>query len=713
MTVLSGTLADLDLASIARVTSLGRTSLRLELRAPSGALIGKLVLKAGRVVSATAGHAHGHDALRVLMSAASDTRFELAHEPLDFALASALISVAELGTLRRTPLGSTRQPASTGAPRPARAAIRSGPTPQAAVRIAVMQGRLDEFDLLTLLQTFGMSRQLIAIDVRDGAGATLGTVSVKAGKIVSARAGDTAGVDAIPLLLRSPRSLQFAAFRVAGDFGPLPALASVAEVSLRLAAGPAPRAAAAPASLSSAALEPAAVEPATREPTATPLLRPVTAPPLAASDLAGHEPTAHEPTAHEPVAPPLPHTATAPSLAPDGRAGPGAPALVMEGKLSDFDIRTLLETLGATRQHVRVQVFDSEQGPLGEVALKAGWILSSQVGALVGVDALVVLLGVSRQLRFRVLAAPAMAHAALQPLGAIAELLARLAIDRAPPPPEPTTRILRWAIPVSFLVGGAIVFVVLHGWTAHPAQHAPAAAMKIQPGGEASTAIAAPPPATAVETSPPSAQPSAPPPSPSAQPSAAPPSPSTHPSAAPPSPSTQPSAAPPPSSPPPLIARSSSSAPPSAATSSPSAPPSAPSPAPLAPPPAATLRPAAAPPPPSPPPPVAAPSSSPPSSVATPSSLEQPSAPPPSPSAQRSAVPPPPSAQPSPARIGASVRAAQTALQHLGYDPGPVDNVYGRLTRDAVLQFQRAQHLAITGVLDQQTWSAIITQLSQ
>ncbi|TMQ05312.1 MAG: DUF4388 domain-containing protein, partial [Deltaproteobacteria bacterium] len=238
VTLLSGTLADLDLASIAQVTSLGRTSLRLELRTRSGELIGRLVLKAGRVVSASAGGVHGRDALRVLMTAASDTRFELAREPLDFALSSALGSVADLGALQRAPLGSTRQPAIA---RPPRAATRPGPTPQAAVRIEMMQGRLDEFDLLTLLQTLGVSRQLLEIEVRDRAGAPAGRISVKAGKVVSARAGDTAGFDAISQLVTSPRSFQFAAFRVVGDIGQVPELASVSEVSLRVAQATAPQ----------------------------------------------------------------------------------------------------------------------------------------------------------------------------------------------------------------------------------------------------------------------------------------------------------------------------------------------------------------------------------------------------------------------------------------------------------------------------------------
>jgi g-D-glutamyl-meso-diaminopimelate peptidase len=69
---------------------------------------------------------------------------------------------------------------------------------------------------------------------------------------------------------------------------------------------------------------------------------------------------------------------------------------------------------------------------------------------------------------------------------------------------------------------------------------------------------------------------------------------------------------------------------------------------------------------------------------------------------------PPAAARP---QFGMSVRNAQLALKRLGYDPGPLDNVYGRLTRNAVIQLQRAQHLPATGVLDRETWSAIVAQL--
>ena len=172
--LLSGTLADLDLPSIAAMTSLGRTCLRLELRQSSGDLIGTMVLKAGRVVSATAGGVRGRDALRVIMRSASDTRFQLAHEPLDFAMASALASVDELPHFARGTTGASPIPRlptddddgdGDDRDREGTLSLKPGSPPRTAsparARVAMMQGRLDEFDLLTLIQTVGLGRQLV------------------------------------------------------------------------------------------------------------------------------------------------------------------------------------------------------------------------------------------------------------------------------------------------------------------------------------------------------------------------------------------------------------------------------------------------------------------------------------------------------------------------------------------------------------------------
>ena len=57
---------------------------------------------------------------------------------------------------------------------------------------------------------------------------------------------------------------------------------------------------------------------------------------------------------------------------------------------------------------------------------------------------------------------------------------------------------------------------------------------------------------------------------------------------------------------------------------------------------------------------------------------------------------------------GEAVRVAQSHLKHRGYDPGPVDGIYGRRTAAAVQQFEKAMgFLRPNGVLDRSTWTAL------
>jgi len=54
------------------------------------------------------------------------------------------------------------------------------------------------------------------------------------------------------------------------------------------------------------------------------------------------------------------------------------------------------------------------------------------------------------------------------------------------------------------------------------------------------------------------------------------------------------------------------------------------------------------------------------------------------------------------------VRAAQLYLRYAGLDPGPVDGLMGDKTRGAVRQFQQRSSLAVTGVLDDPTFTALL-----
>jgi hypothetical protein len=49
------------------------------------------------------------------------------------------------------------------------------------------------------------------------------------------------------------------------------------------------------------------------------------------------------------------------------------------------------------------------------------------------------------------------------------------------------------------------------------------------------------------------------------------------------------------------------------------------------------------------------------------------------------------------------VREAQRALRDLGYQPGPLDGVMGRRTKQALVKYQQAERIQVTGRLDSET----------
>lgn len=54
-----------------------------------------------------------------------------------------------------------------------------------------------------------------------------------------------------------------------------------------------------------------------------------------------------------------------------------------------------------------------------------------------------------------------------------------------------------------------------------------------------------------------------------------------------------------------------------------------------------------------------------------------------------------------------SVKDVQSALSARGFNPGPIDNIMGRLTRGALERFQAANGLKVTGVADDATLAAL------
>ena len=63
-----------------------------------------------------------------------------------------------------------------------------------------------------------------------------------------------------------------------------------------------------------------------------------------------------------------------------------------------------------------------------------------------------------------------------------------------------------------------------------------------------------------------------------------------------------------------------------------------------------------------------------------------------------------------PAGPGGLVANIQMSLTRLGYNPGPVDGVYGRQTADAISQFQHANRLPVTGQPSPQLLNYMISQ---
>lgn len=64
-----------------------------------------------------------------------------------------------------------------------------------------------------------------------------------------------------------------------------------------------------------------------------------------------------------------------------------------------------------------------------------------------------------------------------------------------------------------------------------------------------------------------------------------------------------------------------------------------------------------------------------------------------------------------PGSSGEDVKKLQDALSQLGYDPGPIDGVYGLRTKSAVMTFQRDKGLVQDGVVGPQTAAAITRNL--
>ena len=57
-----------------------------------------------------------------------------------------------------------------------------------------------------------------------------------------------------------------------------------------------------------------------------------------------------------------------------------------------------------------------------------------------------------------------------------------------------------------------------------------------------------------------------------------------------------------------------------------------------------------------------------------------------------------------------SVKQAQQILDSLGYQPGPIDGLWGKKTKEALKQFQIDNNLPITGKIDPDTKKILISK---
>lgn len=357
--VLNGRLSDFAVSTLLHAFSLGRTVMSLEVLSSTGEVVGSVLLKSGKVLAATAGSLSGPEALEILMRERK-ARFRVFSEGTPVYQHRPIGSVAELTSEgARLPTRPDNDSMSSAVTDPG--ASDSGVRP----RIPVMAGSLSEFDVASLMRVVSSGRQHTAIEILNEASNVTGTIFLKAGKVVSARAGSVEGVAAVCEILELPPNFNFAIFRVPTE-APYEAIGSVDEI-LRLA----------------------------------------TDPMRATSGVVRVGSSQHPPS--------------------DGIQR----SRVMEGSVADADVPSLLQVLGSSRQYTELEFFRADGTFAGEIHIKAGKMLRATADELDGVLAVRRLIGAPPDFRFR--ASRRMTESDLPPpVGAIGEILMR-AISEHPP----------------------------------------------------------------------------------------------------------------------------------------------------------------------------------------------------------------------------------------------------------------------------------------
>ncbi len=73
--VMEGSLAEFDLISVLQVVSIGRQLVAVEVTDPAKVLLGKIDVKAGKIIAAASGHLQGIESIRRLVRSPPESRF--------------------------------------------------------------------------------------------------------------------------------------------------------------------------------------------------------------------------------------------------------------------------------------------------------------------------------------------------------------------------------------------------------------------------------------------------------------------------------------------------------------------------------------------------------------------------------------------------------------------------------------------------------------
>jgi hypothetical protein len=319
--VLAGDVADFDVGSLMMVFGLGRQLITLEIDDGAGNAQGQMVIKGGRIVSAAAGELSGPDAVRKLLMVAHPSRFRVLRSANT--LGPELTSIGDVADF--TEFSELVEPPSPDEPVP------------------LLHGELKDFVLADVLRALAVARQYMVLRVLDERGENAGSIKLKGGQVLGADAGELVDLPALQELLASPPSYRFAVHHEqAPQSCPRP-LGAISEL-LPMAA---------------------AVDPANTQ-------------------ISGFRPTQSPP-------PTAKHETTG-----NGRVR------VMEGNLAKFDVTQLLQVVSAGRQYVEVEIFDGRAALVGTIEIKAGMLVAARMGSRSGIDAARSLLGSPSHFQFKV-----------------------------------------------------------------------------------------------------------------------------------------------------------------------------------------------------------------------------------------------------------------------------------------------------------------------